>query len=48
MSATERGWPQGNLLLKAIDEALRGDAELDADPAQAMTLRDLDRHIKPA
>ena len=27
-------------------EALRRDAELDADPTQAMTLRDLDSHMQ--
>jgi len=29
-----------------VAEALRRDAELDADPTQAMTLRDLDSHIQ--
>ena len=28
-----------------VAEALRRDAELDADPSQAMTLRDLDSHV---
>jgi putative addiction module component (TIGR02574 family) len=32
---------------EGVAEALRRDAELDADPTQAMTLRDLDRHTKP-
>ncbi len=27
-------------------EALRRDAELDADPAQAMTLREMDSHMQ--
>ncbi len=31
---------------EGVAEALRRDAELDADPAQAMTLRDLDSHIE--
>ena len=31
---------------EGVAEALRRDAELDADPAQAMTLRDLDSHIQ--
>jgi putative addiction module component (TIGR02574 family) len=30
-----------------VAEVLRRDAELDADPTQAMTLRDLDRHTNP-
>ena len=29
---------------EGVAEALRRDAELDADPTQAMTLRDLDSH----
>ena len=29
-----------------VAEALRRDAELDADPTQAITLRDMDSHIK--
>ena len=29
-----------------VAEALRRDAELDADHTQAMTLRDMDSHIK--
>ncbi|SPE61376.1 conserved hypothetical protein [Verrucomicrobia bacterium] len=29
-----------------VAEALRRDAELDADPAQAMTLREMDSHIQ--
>ncbi len=29
-----------------VAEALRRDAELDADPAQAMTLRDMDSHVQ--
>ena len=31
---------------EGVAEALRRDAELDADPTQAMTLRDLDSHIQ--
>jgi putative addiction module component (TIGR02574 family) len=31
---------------EGVAEALRRDAELDADPSQAMTLRDLDSHIQ--
>ena len=31
---------------EGVAEALRRDAELDRDPAQAMTLRDLDSHIQ--
>lgn len=31
---------------EGVAEALRRDAELEADPTQAMTLRDLDSHIK--
>jgi len=31
---------------EGVVEALRRDAELDADPTQAMTLRDLDSHIQ--
>jgi putative addiction module component (TIGR02574 family) len=30
---------------EGVAEALRRDAELDADPTQAMTLRDMDAHI---
>jgi hypothetical protein len=30
---------------EGVAEALRRDAELDVDPTQAMTLRDLDSHI---
>lgn len=29
-----------------VAEALRRDSELDADPAQAMTLREMDSHIR--
>lgn len=29
-----------------VAEALRRDAELDADPTQAMSLRDMDSHIQ--
>ncbi len=29
-----------------VAEALRRDAELDVDPAQAMTLREMDSHIQ--
>jgi len=31
---------------EGVAEALRRDAELDTDPSQAMTLRDLDSHIE--
>jgi putative addiction module component (TIGR02574 family) len=31
---------------EGVAEALRRDAELDADPAQAMTLREMDSHIQ--
>ena len=31
---------------EGLAEALRRDAELDADPAQAMSLRDMDSHIQ--
>jgi len=31
---------------EGVAEALRRDAELDADPAQAMTLREIDSHIQ--
>ena len=31
---------------EGVAEALRRDAELEADPAQAMTLRDLDSHMQ--
>jgi putative addiction module component (TIGR02574 family) len=31
---------------EGVAEALRRNAELDADPAQAMTLRGLDSHIQ--
>jgi putative addiction module component (TIGR02574 family) len=31
---------------EGVAEALRRDAELDADPTRAMTLRDLDSHIQ--
>ena len=31
---------------EGLTEALRRDAELDTDPAAAMTLRDLDSHIE--
>ncbi len=31
---------------EGVAEALRRDVELDADPAQAMTLGDLDSHIQ--
>ncbi len=31
---------------EGVAEALRRNAELDADPAQAMTLREMDSHIK--
>jgi hypothetical protein len=31
---------------EGVAEALRRDAELDADPAQAMTLREIDSHIE--
>lgn len=31
---------------EGVGEALRRDAELDADPAQAMTLREMDSRIK--
>ena len=30
---------------EGVAEALRRDAELDADPTQAMTLRGLDSHV---
>jgi hypothetical protein len=29
-----------------VAEALRRDADLDADPSQAMTVRDMDSHIQ--
>ncbi len=29
-----------------VAEALRRDAELDADPTQAMTLREMDSHVQ--
>jgi putative addiction module component len=29
-----------------VSEALRRDAELENDPSQAMTLRDMDSHVK--
>jgi hypothetical protein len=31
---------------EGVAEALRRDAELDADPTQAMSLRDMDLHIQ--
>jgi hypothetical protein len=31
---------------EGVAEALRRDAELDADPSETMTLRDLDSHIQ--
>ncbi|HEY5913797.1 MAG TPA: addiction module protein [Verrucomicrobiae bacterium] len=31
---------------EGVAEALRRDAELDADPTQAMALRDLDSHVQ--
>jgi putative addiction module component (TIGR02574 family) len=31
---------------EGVAEAIRRDAELDADPNQAITLRDMDSHIK--
>ena len=31
---------------EGVAEALRRDAELDADPSQAMTLREVDSHIQ--
>ena len=31
---------------EGVAEALRRDAELNADPVQAMTLQDLDTHIR--
>ena len=31
---------------EGVAEALRRDSELDADPAQAMTLREMDSHIQ--
>ena len=31
---------------EGVAEALRRDAELDADPGQAMTLRDMDSHVQ--
>jgi hypothetical protein len=31
---------------EGVAEALRRDAELEADPNQAMTLRDLDWHVQ--
>jgi hypothetical protein len=31
---------------EGLTEALRRDAELDVDPAQAMTLREIDSHIQ--
>ena len=31
---------------EGVAEALRRDLELDADPAQAMTLREMDSHIQ--
>ena len=31
---------------EGVAEALRRDAELDADPTQAMSLRDMDSHIQ--
>jgi putative addiction module component (TIGR02574 family) len=31
---------------EGVAEALRRDAELEADPAQAMTLREMDSHIQ--
>jgi len=31
---------------EGMTEALRRDAELEADPTQAMTLRDMDSHIQ--
>jgi putative addiction module component (TIGR02574 family) len=31
---------------EGVAEALRRDAELEADPTQAMTLRDMDSHIQ--
>ena len=30
---------------EGVAEALRRDAELDADPSQAMTLREMDSHV---
>lgn len=31
---------------EGLSEALRRDAELDSDPTQGMTLRDMDSHIQ--
>jgi len=31
---------------EGVAEALRRDAELDADPTQAMSLRDMDAHVQ--
>ena len=31
---------------EGVAEAIRRDAELDANPAQAMTLREMDSHIQ--
>ncbi len=31
---------------EGVTEALRRDAELDADPSQAMNLRDMDSHVQ--
>ncbi len=31
---------------EGVAEALRRDAELDADPAQGMTLREMDSHVQ--
>ena len=31
---------------EGVADALRRDAELDADPAQGMTLREMDSHIQ--
>ncbi len=31
---------------EGVAEALRRDAELDVDPAQAMTLREMDSHVQ--
>jgi hypothetical protein len=31
---------------EGVTEALRRDAELDADPTQAMSLRDMDSHTQ--
>ena len=31
---------------EGVAEALRRDAQLDSDPSQALTLRDLDSHVQ--